>query len=1201
MKFIALLFASLFINSVQSQNIEFLKSIGSDLANEQLIAVSASTDDFVYSLIRISSTINQHDSFTVDSFSFVKNKNTAETTYLIKQSNKGKLLLTRNLGDFGLKGITTDGNGNIFITGQLSGVKRVIDSVYSENNGSVIFCKFDSSLSIKWIKQIGNNRISISHLSFMDHQLFFIAGSDTGKTILGPDTLHLKFGYVRNIIGNMNPENGDIKWANYIYQGPIRSDNLIISDVKKVSSSIFVSGYLQDSYDRIIHGDTFFGGGGCIFQLDTSGNYVNGFSLHNKHYVQINSLSTDGVNLFFGGYFRDTLDWFGKKILPDFPTISIVGNAVCRELFMASISAEMKQRWFLKPKILDSTRYTSFNAISNSVYSNGFIYYGGRFGADIQAQGFSVKSNTQNLLMCKVDTKGNILWMTNGGETPYFMGFDAVGGKSVYATGAYLDTFTFTSHTIVSKGLADGFICKITDYDITRGPVKFGPYCAGDTIQVPYTHIGVFDSSNFFIAELSDEYGNFDGAQRELGRIKSTVDSVVSGILPHFLVASSGEYRIRIRSTAPAIQSYYILDSLRLLIYSRDKADPGPTDTICFRDSTFLETFGGTKWTWSPAWMMDDSTLRTPRIWPDKDTVYRIIISDSSGCGQADTAFKTIVVKPRPTLFGDTVVYKCSGTFLRIRLGVTNSDSGHFIRWYRNNKLYFTGDSLLYTEDAATSLMAVLHDFCSPVKDTFWVKVLYNSPSNLISMVDTTVCMNAVVPLWAQASDGYRHTFQWYDAKGNFLNTGVPMVQIQKSDSFKVVLSDACLTGSDSAWKYVSLNNRINPAMKTILPPDTLLCDDFSITLSPNQLHNDDTVFWYNANNGMFLSSSSAFNKSSPGSIALRIQNICGISTDTILIERDFPPSIHLDSNYSPCDGKPLILKAGDSSMNWHFKWSTADTAMIVSIEKSGKHWASASNRCGADTAFFNVQFIPKPEANFHHPDVCEGSVFKLIQSGKGGKSFLWRLGDGTVSTDSTAIHIYPLTGQARTYLVTLLAAASKDCADSITLPVNVLVAPTANFTHSSNGRTVYFSPVQTLSGASWLWHFGDSDSSTLSAPSHTYQADSGTYTVCLTVTNAENCTQKVCKQVHFSIGITELNRNIKIYPNPTDHTLYIESSSELLNGLTLTDLNGRILYRTNVYSNLGRIDVSGLSKGLYLLTIQTEKGSWQEKIEIGR
>lgn len=69
-----------------------------------------------------------------------------------------------------------------------------------------------------------------------------------------------------------------------------------------------------------------------------------------------------------------------------------------------------------------------------------------------------------------------------------------------------------------------------------------------------------------------------------------------------------------------------------------------------------------------------------------------------------------------------------------------------------------------------------------------------------------------------------------------------------------------------------------------------------------------------------------------------------------------------------------------------------------------------------------------------------------------------------------------------------------------------VVVAPVAAFTADVTtgpaGTTVHFTDSSTHTPTSWLWNFGDGNTSTLHNPQHVYAAD-GTYTVTLTATNA--------------------------------------------------------------------------------------------------
>ena len=78
------------------------------------------------------------------------------------------------------------------------------------------------------------------------------------------------------------------------------------------------------------------------------------------------------------------------------------------------------------------------------------------------------------------------------------------------------------------------------------------------------------------------------------------------------------------------------------------------------------------------------------------------------------------------------------------------------------------------------------------------------------------------------------------------------------------------------------------------------------------------------------------------------------------------------------------------------------------------------------------------------------------------------------------------------------------------------------------------------------------------------------------------------------------VNENFKIYPNPT--TDYVSIEQKATNGITLQsvqilDSSGKWI--KSVKDNFSQIDVSSLSKGMYLFIIQTDKGNKTEKIVI--
>lgn len=408
-----------------------------------------------------------------------------------------------------------------------------------------------------------------------------------------------------------------------------------------------------------------------------------------------------------------------------------------------------------------------FVGSSKMVYSGGFLYAGILVSADSFVMGglrerrSSGSSSRIQSIVAKFDTLGNALWMlkTPSAATPFIR---PIGRSDVVYYSVFKDTVSLPPFTLSKPGTTLWpFLAKTFDFTIERGAVFSGPYCAGDSIIVPYTKTGGYDTANFFVAEISDEDGNFTGRERELGRIKSTEDSVITGVLPLLQVASSDRYRIRIRSTAPAVQSFFREDTLNLLIYSRDKADPGPDTSICIGDTMQLRTFGGTTWSWSPFVNMDDSSSRTPLIWPDTNTVYQIIIGDSSGCGAPDTAQLLVKLLDPPRI--DTVQvsdsFACIGQHIQLSALFSGGTGIYTAHWQDSFGMTLRtaqsslGDTFSFVFRTDTSFLLILTDSCSEIIDSSRF-IVRQVPDYLIApdLIDSALCYGTELLLAVQPS-----------------------------------------------------------------------------------------------------------------------------------------------------------------------------------------------------------------------------------------------------------------------------------------------------------------------------------------------------------------------------------------------------------------------------------------------------------------
>jgi PKD repeat protein/lysophospholipase L1-like esterase len=178
-----------------------------------------------------------------------------------------------------------------------------------------------------------------------------------------------------------------------------------------------------------------------------------------------------------------------------------------------------------------------------------------------------------------------------------------------------------------------------------------------------------------------------------------------------------------------------------------------------------------------------------------------------------------------------------------------------------------------------------------------------------------------------------------------------------------------------------------------------------------------------------------------------------------------------------------------------------------------------------AGTGFYidNVSFIesayditytedsePAPTANFT-ADVTSGTAPLTvtfngsISTGSTPLTYQWKWGDGTANgTAANPTHTFNAAG-TYTVILTVSNSAGSNSTTKIITVLPLPVYPTAAFT--ANKTSSDYAPlcVQfTFTGAnatSYLWDFGDDETSTAQNPVHLY-TENGTYTVTLSVTN---------------------------------------------------------------------------------------------------
>ncbi|MBR9833447.1 HYR domain-containing protein [bacterium] len=164
--------------------------------------------------------------------------------------------------------------------------------------------------------------------------------------------------------------------------------------------------------------------------------------------------------------------------------------------------------------------------------------------------------------------------------------------------------------------------------------------------------------------------------------------------------------------------------------------------------------------------------------------------------------------------------------------------------------------------------------------------------------------------------------------------------------------------------------------------------------------------------------------------------------------------------------------------------------------------------------AQINADFTLTPSSGCATPH----TVFFTDQSTQ-PDTWLWNFGDGSTSRAQNPIHTYISAGIYTVSLTITDTVIGGSSTKSIPMAVTVEV-PTADFNGSSlfgcGPLTINFTNASTTA-VSYLWNFGDGNTSTLENPTHTYQ-NRGSYSVSLTITTANGCTNTRTKTNYITV-----------------------------------------------------------------------------------
>ncbi len=635
-------------------------------------------------------------------------------------------------------------------------------------------------------------------------------------------------------------------------------------------------------------------------------------------------------------------------------------------------------------------------------------------------------------------------------------------------------------------------------------------------------------------------------------------------------------------------------------------------------------------------------------------------IEVTSYCASGRTPVTATIETPVPVgvSISATNTTICSGDNVTFTATPTNGGTSPSYQWFVNGTSVQSGSSNTYS----TSTLADGDDvYCiitssepcndGPITSNSIIMTVTSSVAvdNTLTASTSTICTGGTVTFTATATnEGTSPNYEWFvngTSVQNGTNNTFTSSSLSDGDEVYCIVTSSvsCASGNPATSNSIFMTVSSSLPVSNTISGNTTFCsgDNVIITSTPVNGGSSPNYEWFvngisvqNGTNNTYAST--GFNDadliycSVTSSLSCASGNPAISDTLIMSVSTSLPVSLTVNGNNTICDGENTTYTATATNEGSapNYEWfingvsvqnGTTNTYTSSTLTDADNIYcvvtSSASCATGNPATSNTITVTVNPNLpvslsiTADNNPICAGDnvIFTATGTNEGTNPvYQWQINGVDTGTNSTTLSSSAINDGD---MVSCILNSSETCttgnpATSNGISMTVTDYPVAGFSFINNNLVVDFTNAST-NATSYMWYFGDGNSTNQPNPSHTY-ASQGTYIVTLIATN--NCgsdtitnTIDIVLDIEQIAGINKLN----LYPNPTNGLLNIDFETYKNENILIEiySIVGNKIAEKEITAVFGKhnetLDLRNYDKGIYMIIISSNSGKIIRRVVI--